>query len=132
MTVQIERQITPEWRSLVETRMKELNLTANGLARIIGTSQAAVQYVITRGNSSALVTRIDAALAAAQRDTIYPPEQAMIAEVAAMREALDAIQADIVRLEDVRARVEERIAEAYEHRARLDIRIRELRGGRVQ
>jgi hypothetical protein len=52
-----------------------------------------------------------------------------IAQVAVLREARDAIAADIVRLENVRATVEERLAEAYEHRAKLDIRIRELRGG---
>ena len=52
-----------------------------------------------------------------------------IAEVAELREARDAIEADIIRLEGVRATVEERLAEAYEHRARLDVRIRELRAG---
>lgn len=59
--------------------------------------------------------------------TVAPVDR--IAEIATLREARDAIDADIVRLEDVRATVEERLAEAYEHRAKLDVRIRELRGG---
>jgi hypothetical protein len=59
-------------------------------------------------------------------------DEASIAVVAELREARDAIQADIVRLEGVRASVEERLVEAYEHRAKLDVRIRENRAGSTQ
>ena len=50
--------------------------------------------------------------------------------VAELRQARDAIDADLLRLEAARGAVEERIAEAHEHRARLDVRIRELRAAR--
>jgi hypothetical protein len=119
--------VTPEWRARVDARMKELNISVNRLAHLAGTSQAAVSYVLTRAKSSALVPRIDAALASARRQPDDPRPSHAIAEAAVLREARDAISADIVRLEDVRATVEERLAEAYEHRAKLDIRIRELR-----
>lgn len=130
MIVPLEHPITPEWRKSVEDRMKELDLSPSALARLAGTSSAAIAYVLTRGKASALIPRIDAALAGTARPSAPArPEPHTVAEVAALRESRDAIQADIVRLEDARAAVEERLAEAYEHRAKLDIRIREVRGG---
>lgn len=129
MTVMLEHPITPEWRTSVLKRMEDLDIKAYALARLVGTSQAAITHVLTRGKSSALVPRIDLALATATRQPKSErPEPQEVAEIAALRESRDAIQSDIVRLEDVRAAVEERLAEAYERRAQLDVRIRELRG----
>lgn len=129
MTIPFERPITPEWKQAVEARMLELDINPRQLAHLVGTSPAAITYVLTRGKSSALVPRIDAALATAGPPGVEsrPPE--VIAEVAALREAHDAITADIVRLESARATIEERLAEAYEHRAGLEIRIRHHRHG---
>lgn len=129
MTLPLEHPITPEWRRAVETRMAELDLSPYKLAKLVGTSQSAIAHILTRGKISALVPRIDAALAGAKPRPEPHPAPQVIAEVAALREAHDAISADIVRLEGARATIEERLAEAYEHRARLDVRIRELRGG---
>lgn len=132
MTIPLEHPITEEWRAAVTARMAELDISPRRLAALAGTSQAAVTYVLTRAKGSGLVPRIDAVLASAtpgaQRQApSRKAEPQEIAEVAVLREARDAINEDIVRLEAVRATVEERLAEAYEHRANLDIRIRELR-----
>ena len=62
-------------------------------------------------------------------DTADPDHIDDIAAVATLREARDAIAADIVWHEKIRARIEERLAEAYEHRAKLDVEIRRLRVG---
>jgi antitoxin component HigA of HigAB toxin-antitoxin module len=129
MTVTLEQPITDDWRFAVQRRMDDLNLKPRQLAVLIGSSQSAVNYVLTRTKVSSLVPRIDAALAQAARQPTesHGPEE--IAEIAVLRESIDAVTADIVRLETVRATVEERLAEAYEYRARLEIRLRERRRG---
>ena len=128
MTIPLEHPITEEWRAAVTARMAELDIGPRRLAALAGTSQAAITYVLTRAKGSALVPRIDAVLASATRQAPgRKAEPQEIAEVAVLREARDAINEDILRLEAVRATVEERLAEAYEHRAKMDIRIRELR-----
>ncbi len=128
MTIPLEHPITEEWRAAVTARMAELDISPRRLAALAGTSQAAVTYVLTRAKGSGLVPRIDAVLASATRQAASrKAEPQEIAEVAVLREARDAINEDILRLEAVRATVEERLAEAYEHRAKMDIRIRELR-----
>lgn len=48
-------------------------------------------------------------------------------EIAALCEMRDAIHADIVEHEKVRATVEERIVEGYQRRAELEVEIRKLR-----
>ncbi len=133
-TVALEFPVTPEWQAAALCRMRDANLSMSGLAKLVGTSQAAISYVLTRARSSALVPRIDAAFEvfmSAPRPKaalpFLPPE--VIAEIAVLREDRDAIHSDIVRLEGVRATVEERLVEAYEHQATLDVRIRRLRGG---
>jgi len=125
MPLPFESPVTDEWRSRTLARMVELRVSENEVARRCGTSQAAIHHVLSKAKSSSFVPKIDAAL----RDGPAAPEidEVALAEVAVLREAADAIAADIVRLEGVRATVEERLAEAYEHRAKIDIRIRELR-----
>jgi predicted transcriptional regulator len=127
VTVLQEHPVTPEWRAQTLFRMAELGLSVGALARELGTSGAAISHVLNKARGSSFVPRIDAFLAtAAPREAVRrPPEE--IAEIALAREARDAIQDDIVRLEDVRARLEDRLAEAYEHRAMLDLRILTLR-----
>jgi hypothetical protein len=127
--VMMEYPITPEWVASINKRMTDLNLSVYGLAKLVGTSGAAISHILTRGKNSALVPRIDAALASADRNHSprRPPE--IIAEIAALREGRDAIHEDILRLETVRATVEERLAEAYERRAQFDIAIRARDGG---
>jgi predicted transcriptional regulator len=126
--------VTPEWQASTMCRMRDAGLSMSGLAKIVGTSQAAISYVLTRARNSALVPRIDAAfevLFAKATPEPTPPALApeVIAEIAVLREDRDAVHADIVRLEGVRATVEERLVEAYEHQAKIDVRIRQLRGG---
>jgi antitoxin component HigA of HigAB toxin-antitoxin module len=136
-TLTLAFEVTPEWQAAAMCRMRDAGLSMSGLAKIVGTSQAAISYVLTRARSSALVPRIDAAFevffATPKADPGPAPEIApeILAEVAVLREDRDAIHADIVRLEGVRATVEERLVEAYEHQAQLDVRIRQLRGGPV-
>lgn len=122
-----EHPVTPEWRARTWLRMAALGLSVGALARELGTSAAAISHVLNKAHGSSFVPRIDAYLASATpaAPPVRPPE--VIAEVALAREARDALDADIMRLEAVRARLEERLAEAYEHRAVLDVRIRTLR-----
>lgn len=131
-----ERPITPAWRADIMARMGKLNMSFRDLAREIGTSQQAIAYVLTRAGSSVFVTRIENAVvgreaSSAPRIQRYDPDPDLVAVIAALTESRDAIVADIVRLETARAAVDDRMAEAHEHRARLDARIRELRGRRL-
>lgn len=129
MTLIAEHPVSLEWQTSTLAKMRDAGLSMSSLAKAVGTSQAAISYVLTRARGSMLVPRIDAALAVRptpEPTTRHSPE--LIAEVAVLREAKDAIGADIVRLETVRSTVEERLAEAYEHRAQIEIRIRKLRG----
>lgn len=143
MIVPHEHPVTPEWRAKTLFRMAEMGLSVGMLAREIGTSAGAISHVLNKAKGSSFVPRIDAFLAidlhhplnaspptddatpAPTEPDARPPE--VVAEIALAREARDAITDDIVRLEDVRAHLEERLAEAYEHRAMLDVRIRTLR-----
>jgi len=128
MPLPLETPVTDEWRARTLDRMEELQVSESEVARRCGTSQAAISHVLRKAKSSSFVPKIDAAL----RDGPAAPEidEVAVAEVAVLREAADAIAADIVRLEGVRGTIEERLAEAHEHRAKLDIRIRELRARR--
>jgi lambda repressor-like predicted transcriptional regulator len=121
-----DHPVTEEWRSSVIARMKDAGLSIADVARAAGTSHAAVGHVLTKAKSSSLVPRITDAVSMARPAPGRSEEN--ISEAAAVREARDAISADIVRLETARATIEERIAEAYEHRAKLEVKLREIRG----
>lgn len=124
-----EWPITEEWLARVRRQMREKEISASDLARDIGTSPAAIYYVLTRAKTSLFVPRIDAALAGNPvRIERYDP--LCVAETAQLVEARDAVRADIARLEVARQAIEQRLAEAHEHEANLHMKIAELRARR--
>lgn len=58
---------------------------------------------------------------------VASPDADLTAEIAALREALDAINEDIALHQKVRDRIDERMAESRERRAELEIEIRRFR-----
>jgi len=56
-----------------------------------------------------------------------PPVTDPLTRIAELREALDALTADIDIHQKIRARVDERLVEAYDRRAELEVEIRHLR-----
>lgn len=124
--VMLPVEVTGEWRAKTLERMRVLGLTISALAVAIGTSTSALEYALTKARRSTFVPIVDGALSSMKPTSVNDAGDP-IGEIAALRESRDAVDADLVRLETARASIEERIVEAYEHRARLDIEIRRLR-----
>lgn len=131
--------VTDEWRRAIIDRLDELGMNRSDLARAVSTSTTTISMLLTgRQPRSVLVPAIERAVRWTA-PTIMPvvpfpppaltvmPDPQVVA-IAELRAARDAIDADIVAHETVRACVEERLAEAYQARAELDVEIRRLRG----
>jgi hypothetical protein len=126
--------ITAEWRRAVADRLDELRMNRSDLARAVSTSTTTISMILAgKQPASSFVTAIERAvdLPAARPPTVplalvVDPSVAATAE---LRAARDAINADISRLELVQRTVAERLAEAYQAHAELDVEIRRLRGG---
>jgi len=131
------REITPEWCRDVMARLDALGMSRADLARTIHATQATISSILAgTQRTSSWVPAIERAIrmqpAAAPPPAApalpTPPAPERIARIAELREASDAIGADIVEHEKVRAVIEERLAEAYQRRAEIDVEIRHLRG----
>lgn len=128
----LEHPVTDAWRTRVRAEMDRQDITVGDLAIETGTSRAAIYHVLTRARTSLLVAKIDAALASsavrAPRAPHYDP--ALFAEIAVLWESRDAIGDDIKRLETARSAIEQRLVEAYQHHAEIEVKLSTLRARR--
>lgn len=125
--------ITDGWRRAVRDRMDEQRISASDIAHVVGTSSTTINLVLSgKLKSSGYVPAISKAVDLPENPPAAPPLALVVdprvAAIAELRASRDAITADILRLETIRGTLEERIAEAYEARAELDIEIRRQRG----
>lgn len=119
--------VTDEWRRAIIDRLDELGMNRSDLARAVSTSTTTISMLLTgRQPRSVLVPAIERAVkwtapAIMPVVTLPPPALTVMPDpqvvaIAELRAARDAIDADIVAHETVRACVEERLAEAYQAR----------------
>lgn len=119
--------VTDEWRRAIIDRLDELGMNRSDRARAVSTSTTTISMLLTgRQPRSVLVPAIERAVkwtapAIMPVVTLPPPALTVMPDpqvvaIAELRAARDAIDADIVAHETVRACVEERLAEAYQAR----------------
>jgi transcriptional regulator with XRE-family HTH domain len=126
--------ITDDWRRAVCDRLEAKGWSRNALARAVKTSSVTILMVLSgKQKTSGFVPAINRVLEMHEAPRATPPlpvPDPEILAVSELRAARDAIHEDIIRLEFAQATIAERLAEAYQARAELDVEIREQRGAR--
>lgn len=127
-------RITREWRMTIVKQLSQLGMTQTDLASAVSTSPATINRILIGATwSSPLVPAIESVLRLGG-DVVTPPASAAedsadpLANIAELREAQDAIEADIAQHEKVRDVVADRLAESYRRRSEITAEIRRLRG----